>query len=100
MPLFEKIETIAKRIYRADEVLADQRIRDQLRHWEEAGYGNLPVCWLRPSTVSPTRTFARRACPVGGPPVRRRRLHRRDLWRDYDHAGPAAHTGCREHYDE
>ena len=39
MPLFEKIETIAKRIYRADEVLADNKIRNQLREWEEAGYG-------------------------------------------------------------
>ena len=38
MPLFEKIETIAKRIYRADEVLADKKIRDQLHTWEEAGY--------------------------------------------------------------
>ena len=31
MPLFNKIETIAKRIYRAEEVLADKKIRDQLR---------------------------------------------------------------------
>ncbi|NRB04830.1 MAG: formate--tetrahydrofolate ligase, partial [Rhodobacteraceae bacterium] len=37
MGLFEKIETVAKRIYRADEVLADQKIRDQLRAWEEQG---------------------------------------------------------------
>jgi len=47
MPLFEKIETIAQRIYRADEVLADQKIRDQLRQWEEAGYGNLPICMAK-----------------------------------------------------
>ncbi|EFO29867.1 formate--tetrahydrofolate ligase [Roseibium sp. TrichSKD4] len=47
MPLFEKIETIAKRIYRADEVLADKKIRDQLRLWEEQGYGNLPVCMAK-----------------------------------------------------
>ena len=38
MPLFEKIETIAKRIYRADEVIADKKIRDQLRQWEADGY--------------------------------------------------------------
>ena len=47
MPLFEKIETIAKRIYRADEVLADKKIRDQLKLWEEQGYGNLPVCMAK-----------------------------------------------------
>ena len=34
MPLFEKIETIAKRVYRADEVLADQKVRNQLKDWE------------------------------------------------------------------
>jgi formate--tetrahydrofolate ligase len=47
MPLFEKIETIAKRIYRADEVMADKKIRDQLKSWEEAGHGNLPVCMAK-----------------------------------------------------
>ena len=47
MPLFEKIKTIATRIYRADDVAADKRIRDQLREWEEAGYGNLPVCMAK-----------------------------------------------------
>lgn len=44
MPLMEKIETIAKKIYHANEVIADQSIRDQLKAWEEAGYGNLPIC--------------------------------------------------------
>ena len=43
-PLFKKIETIAKEIYRADEVIADTKIRDQLRSFEEAGYGELPIC--------------------------------------------------------
>ncbi|HAR52423.1 MAG TPA: formate--tetrahydrofolate ligase, partial [Roseovarius nubinhibens] len=47
MPLFEKIETIAKRIYRADEVLADKKIRDQLKLWEEQGYGKLPICMAK-----------------------------------------------------
>ena len=47
MGLFQKIETVAKRIYRADEVLADKKIRDQLKAWEEAGYGNLPVCMAK-----------------------------------------------------
>ena len=43
-PLFTKIETIAKEIYRADEVIADTKIRDQLKSFEEAGYGELPIC--------------------------------------------------------
>jgi len=43
-PLFKKIETIAKEIYRADEVIADTKIRDQLKKFEESGYGDFPIC--------------------------------------------------------
>ncbi|MBL6799565.1 MAG: formate--tetrahydrofolate ligase [Candidatus Pelagibacter bacterium] len=43
-PLFKKIETIAKEIYRADEVIADTKIRDQLKNFEDAGYGEFPIC--------------------------------------------------------
>ena len=43
-PLFKKIETIAKEIYRADEVIADTKIRDQLKGFEDAGFGELPIC--------------------------------------------------------
>ena len=44
MPLFEKIETIAREIYRAKNVTADKSIKDQLKTWEEMGYGKLPIC--------------------------------------------------------
>ena len=47
MPLLRKIETIATRIYRAHEVTADTRVRNQLKAWEEAGHGNLPVCMAK-----------------------------------------------------
>ncbi|WAP69694.1 formate--tetrahydrofolate ligase [Jiella pelagia] len=47
MGLFEKIETVVKKIYRGSEVTADQSVRDQLSAWEEAGYGNLPVCMAK-----------------------------------------------------
>jgi len=47
MPLFQKIDTIAKRIYHADEVIAEKKIRDQLREWEDQGYGNLPICMAK-----------------------------------------------------
>jgi len=43
-PLFKKIETIAKEIYRADEVIADTKIRDQLKNFEDEGYGDFPIC--------------------------------------------------------
>ncbi|WP_298359933.1 formate--tetrahydrofolate ligase [uncultured Litoreibacter sp.] len=74
MPLFEKIETVAKRIYRADEVLADQKIRNQLKDWEEQGYGNLPVCMAK-TQYSFTTDPNRRGAPVGhSVPVREVRL--------------------------
>jgi formate--tetrahydrofolate ligase len=74
MPLFEKIETIAKRIYRADEVLADKKIRDQLHQWEEQGYGNLPVCMAK-TQYSFTTDPNRRGAPTGHSlPVREVRL--------------------------
>ncbi len=44
MPLFEKIETIAREIYRARNVTADKSVKDQLKTWEEMGYGKLPIC--------------------------------------------------------
>jgi formate--tetrahydrofolate ligase len=47
MPLFEKINTIVKRIYRGSEAIADKSVRDQLKAWEDAGYGNLPVCMAK-----------------------------------------------------
>ena len=47
MPLFDKINTIVKRIYRGSEAIADKSVRTQLQQWEEAGYGNLPVCMAK-----------------------------------------------------
>jgi formate--tetrahydrofolate ligase len=74
MPLFEKIETIAKRIYRADEVLADKKIRDQLRQWEEQGYGNLPVCMAKTQYSFSTDPNLRGAPTGHSVPVREVRL--------------------------
>ncbi|MEY8117039.1 formate--tetrahydrofolate ligase [Falsihalocynthiibacter sp. BN13B15] len=74
LPLFEKIERIAKSIYRADEVLADKKIRDQLRTWEDAGYGHLPICMAKTQYSFSTDPDLRGA-PVGhSVPVREVRL--------------------------
>ena len=74
MPLLEKIDTISKQIYRADEVIADQKIRDQLKQWEDQGYGNLPVCMAKTQysfSADPTL----RGAPTGhSVPVREVRL--------------------------
>ena len=74
MPLFNKIETIAKRIYRAEEVLADKKIRDQLRSWEQQGYGNLPVCMAKTQYSFSTDPNLRGAPTGHSVPVREVRL--------------------------
>ncbi|MAC82136.1 MAG: formate--tetrahydrofolate ligase [Rhodobacteraceae bacterium] len=74
MPLFKKIETIATEIYRADEVIADSKIRAQLKEWEEQGYGNLPVCMAK-TQYSFTTDPNKRGAPTGHSlPVREVRL--------------------------
>ena len=44
IPLLDKVKKIAKEIYRADDIIADSKIRDQLKLFEEQGYGNFPIC--------------------------------------------------------
>ncbi|MFG6567557.1 formate--tetrahydrofolate ligase [Sulfitobacter sp. 1A13679] len=74
MPLFEKIETIAKRVYRADEVLADQKVRNQLKDWEVQGYGDLPVCMAKTQYSFSTDPDLRGAPTGFSVPIREVRL--------------------------
>jgi formate--tetrahydrofolate ligase len=74
MPLFKKVETIAKRIYHADEVLADKSIRDQLHAWEKQGYGNLPICVAKTQYSFTTDPNVRGAPTGHSVPVREVRL--------------------------
>jgi formate--tetrahydrofolate ligase len=74
MPLFEKIETVAKKIYHADAVIADKSIRDQLKVWEAAGYGNLPVCMAKTQYSFTTDPNVRGAPTGHSIPVREVRL--------------------------
>ena len=43
-PLWEKINKIAKKVYRASEVTADAKVRAQIRKLQDDGYGQYPVC--------------------------------------------------------
>lgn len=74
MPLFQKIETIAKRIYHADEVLADKSVRDQLKAWEDQGYGNLPICMAKTQYSFSTDPNLRGAPTGHSVPIREVRL--------------------------
>ncbi|MFZ5965282.1 formate--tetrahydrofolate ligase [Thalassococcus sp. BH17M4-6] len=74
MPLFEKIEAIAKNIYHADGVDADGKIRSQLSEWEAQGYGTLPICVAK-TQYSFTTDPGLRGAPTGFRlPVREVRL--------------------------
>ena len=44
IPLWEKVNTIAKLIYGASEIVADKNIREQFKSYESAGYGSFPIC--------------------------------------------------------
>ena len=74
MPLADKINTIATKIYRADGAVMDQKILNQLKDWEEQGYGDLPVCMAKTQYNFTTDPEARGA-PTGFTiPVREVRL--------------------------
>ena len=74
MGLFDKIDTIVRRIYRGAEAIADKSVRDQLHQWEQAGYGHLPVCMAKTHYSFSTDPNLRGA-PVGHVvPVREVRL--------------------------
>ena len=74
MPLFEKVNTIVQRIYRGSEAIADKSVRDQLHTWEQAGYGNLPVCMAKTQYSFSTDPNLRGAPTGHTVPVREVRL--------------------------
>ncbi|HIG36230.1 MAG TPA: formate--tetrahydrofolate ligase [Oceanospirillaceae bacterium] len=47
MPLWDKVKTIAQKIYGADNIQGDQKLRDSFTALETAGYGNLPICMAK-----------------------------------------------------
>ncbi|WP_299864729.1 formate--tetrahydrofolate ligase [uncultured Roseobacter sp.] len=74
MSLADKINTIATKIYRADAAVMDQKILNQLKDWEDQGYGNLPVCMAK-TQYSFTTDPNERGAPTGfNIPVREVRL--------------------------
>jgi formate--tetrahydrofolate ligase len=47
MSLWEKTRHIARTVYGADDISADQKIRDQFRQYEQEGYGHFPICMAK-----------------------------------------------------
>ena len=74
LSLADKIDTICKEIYRADGAVMDKKILDQLKLWEDAGYGHLPVCMAK-TQYTFTTDPSERGAPTGFDiPVREVRL--------------------------
>jgi formate--tetrahydrofolate ligase len=74
MPLFDKIRTIAKELYRADDATADKSVKDQLKVWEDMGFGKLPVCIAKTQYSFSTNPDAKGAPTRFNIPVREVRL--------------------------
>ncbi|MGA0943133.1 MAG: formate--tetrahydrofolate ligase [Methylophilaceae bacterium] len=74
MSLEDKIRAVAQKIYRADDIVIDKAIRDQLKAFEESGYGKLPIC-IAKTQYSFSTNPALRGAPTGFTvPVREVRL--------------------------
>ncbi|WP_011581538.1 MULTISPECIES: formate--tetrahydrofolate ligase [Chelativorans] len=74
MPLFEKINTIVRRIYRGSRAVADGTVLAQLKQWEDQGYGHLPVCMAKTQYSFSTDSNLRGAPVDHVVPVREVRL--------------------------
>ncbi len=72
--LEEKIRSVAKKIYRADDIVIDKSVSDQLKGFEENGYGKLPIC-IAKTQYSFSTNPSLRGAPTGFTvPVREVRL--------------------------
>ena len=47
IPLWDKVDLIARNIYGASEIVADKNIKDQFKLFEEAGFGKFPICMAK-----------------------------------------------------
>jgi formate--tetrahydrofolate ligase len=74
LPLFEKIRTIVKELYRGDDATADKSVKDQLKAWEDMGFGKLPVCIAKTQYSFSTNPDAKGAPTGFSIPVREVRL--------------------------
>jgi formate--tetrahydrofolate ligase len=74
MPLWEKVRTIARNLYGAEDISAEQRVRDQFKDYQQAGFGHYPICIAKTQYSFSTDPTARGA-PAGFiMPVRETRL--------------------------
>ena len=74
MPLWEKVETVAKRIYGASGITASTAVRNRFKALQDGGYGHFPVCMAK-TQYSFSTDPSRKGAPEGHEvPVRELRL--------------------------
>ncbi|RMF10479.1 MAG: formate--tetrahydrofolate ligase, partial [Alphaproteobacteria bacterium] len=74
MPLWDKIKTVATQLYRANDIIADTAVRNQIKRLQETGFGNLPICMAK-TQYSFSTDPALRGAPTGHDvPIREVRL--------------------------
>jgi formate--tetrahydrofolate ligase len=64
MTLMEKVETVATKIYGADGITVDNKIREKFEHLEKLGFGKFPVC-IAKTQYSFSSDPTKRCCPKG-----------------------------------
>jgi formate--tetrahydrofolate ligase len=64
MPLWDKIRTVAREVYRADDITADGRVRERIARLQEGGFGQFPVCMAK-TQYSFSADAALRGAPEG-----------------------------------
>lgn len=74
VPLWRKAQTIAREIYGADDIIADKRVREQFRTYQEGGFGDFPICMAK-TQYSFSTDSERKGAPDGHvTPIREIRL--------------------------
>ena len=63
-PLWDKVNAVAKRIYGAQEVTADSKVRSKIKELQESGYGHFPICVAK-TQYSFSTDAALRGAPTG-----------------------------------
>jgi formate--tetrahydrofolate ligase len=97
--LWDKMKTIATQVYGALDIVADSKIRGQIKALQEAGYGHYPVCVAKTQYSFSTDPKLRGAPSGHVVNIREVRLAAGAefvvmiCWRHHDHAGPAETAG-------
>ncbi len=74
MPLWDKVKTIAKTLYGAEEIIADKSVRAQFRRFQEDGFGDFPICMAKTQYSFSTDPLLRNAPTGHVVPIREVRL--------------------------